>query len=91
MGIFLTFPLAMTASVPTRNMVAYLTHSPALAKAVMFLATGNLLRFAEHNYIVDMNRVVQRLPLTAGTYTLAGISIIGVPPSGGFIDKWGVA
>jgi len=31
---------------------------------------------------------VQRLPLTAGAFALAGVSIMGLPPSGGFIGKW---
>jgi formate hydrogenlyase subunit 3/multisubunit Na+/H+ antiporter MnhD subunit len=62
--------------------------SHALAKAAMFLAAGNLMRFGGHDRIVDLDRVVQRLPLTVGAFALAGVSIAGLPPSGGFIGKW---
>ncbi len=54
----------------------------------MFLAAGNLLRFGGHDRIADLDRVVQRLPLTTGAFALAGVSIMGLPPSGGFIGKW---
>ena len=86
--LFLAFPLAVAAGVTAWNATAYLVLSHALTKAAMFLAAGNLLRFGGHDRIADLDRVVQRLPLTAGAFALAGVSIIGLPPSGGFIGKW---
>lgn len=86
--LFLAFPLAAAAALSTWNAVAYLALSHALAKAAMFLAAGNLLRFGGHDRIADLDRVVQRLPITAGAFALAGVSIMGLPPSGGFIGKW---
>jgi len=50
----------------------------------MFLVAGNLMQFGGHDRIADLDRVVQRLPLTAGAFALAGVSIMGLPPSGGF-------
>lgn len=70
------------------SMVAYLAFSHALAKSAMFLVAGNLLRFSGHDRISDLDRVVQRLPLTVSAFALAGISIIGLPPSSGFVGKW---
>jgi len=86
--LFLAFPLAAFAALSTWNAVAYLALSHALAKAAMFLAAGNLLRFGGHDRIRDLGGVVQRLPLTAWAFALAGVSIMGLPPSGGFIGKW---
>lgn len=86
--LFLAFPLAMTMGSHAWYAVAYLALSHALSKAAMFLAAGNLLRFGGHDRIADLDRVVQRLPLTAGAFALAGVSIMGLPPSGGFIGKW---
>ncbi len=86
--LFLAFPLAMSAGVMAWNAAVYLALSHALAKAAMFLATGNMLRFGGHDRIADLDRVVQRLPLTATAFALAGVSIMGLPPSGGFIGKW---
>ncbi|MFW2373709.1 MAG: complex I subunit 5 family protein [Gammaproteobacteria bacterium] len=86
--LFLAFPLVATAGITAWNAVAYLALSHALAKAAMFMAAGNLLRFGGHDRIADLDRVVQRLPLTAAAFALAGVSIMGLPPSGGFIGKW---
>ena len=54
----------------------------------MFLAAGNLLRFGGHDRIAELDRAAQRLPLTTGAFALAGVSIMGLPPSGGFAGKW---
>ena len=86
--LFLAFPLAVTATVTAWNAAAYLALSHALAKAAMFLAAGNLLHFGGHDRIADLDRVVQRLPLSAFAFALAGVSLMGLPPSGGFIGKW---
>jgi formate hydrogenlyase subunit 3/multisubunit Na+/H+ antiporter MnhD subunit len=85
---FLAFPLAVAAGVTAWSAAAYLALSHALAKAAMFLAAGNLIRFGGHDRIADLDRVVQRLPLTVGAFALAGVSSMGLPPSGGFIGKW---
>lgn len=86
--LFLAFPLAAHTAVTAWNAAAYLLLSHALAKAAMFLAAGNVMQFGGHDHIERLDRVVQRLPLTAFAFALAGVSIMGLPPSGGFIGKW---
>jgi multicomponent Na+:H+ antiporter subunit D len=85
--LFLAFPLALTA-VSVWGAVLYLALSHALAKAAIFLCAGNLLRFGGHDRIADLGPVMQHQPLTAGAFALAGVSIMGLPPSGGFVGKW---
>ncbi|NCA69333.1 MAG: oxidoreductase [Sphingobacteriia bacterium] len=86
--LFLAFPLAIGAATTAWTGALYLAVSHGLAKAAMFLAAGNLLRFGGHDRIADLDRVVQRLPLSIAAFALAGVSIMGLPPSGGFIGKW---
>lgn len=86
--LFLAFPLSATTAVSVWSAAAYMMLSHAPAKAAMFMVAGNLLRFGSHDRIADLDRVVQRLPLTAAAFALAGVSIMGLPPSGGFIGKW---
>ncbi|MEE4145191.1 MAG: proton-conducting transporter membrane subunit [Halieaceae bacterium] len=86
--LFLAFPLVAAGATMAWQAVVYLALSHALAKGGLFLAVGNLQRFEGHDRILDFDRVVQRLPLTAGAIALAGASIMGLPPSGGFIGKW---
>ena len=86
--LFLAYPLASGMGATAWSAMAYLALSHALAKAAMFLAAGNMRQFGGHDRIADLDRVVQRLPLTVGAFALAGVSIMGLPPSGGFNGKW---
>ena len=83
--LFLAFPLG---SIIGWKGALYMLLSHALAKAAMFMAAGNILHFGGHDRIADLDRVAQRLPLTITAFGLAGVSIMGLPPSGGFIAKW---
>lgn len=86
--LFMAFPLASAAGLTGWNGALYLALSHAMAKAAMFLAAGNLMRHAGHDRIADLDRVAQRLPLSVAAFALAGMSIMGLPPSGGFVAKW---
>ena len=83
--LFLAFPLG--TSIAWKGAL-YMLLSHAVAKAAMFMAAGNILLFSGHDRIADLDRVAQRLPLTLTAFSLAGVSIMGLPPSGGFIAKW---
>jgi formate hydrogenlyase subunit 3/multisubunit Na+/H+ antiporter MnhD subunit len=83
--LFLVFPLA---SITGWKAALYMLLSHAVAKTAMFLAAGNILFYSGHDRITDLDRVAQRLPLTLSAFGLAGISLMGLPPSGGFIAKW---
>ena len=83
--LFLAFPLA---SIIGWTGAIYLLLSHAAAKTAMFMAAGNIRYFGGHDRIADLDRVAQRLPLTITAFALAGVSIMGLPPSGGFIAKW---
>jgi formate hydrogenlyase subunit 3/multisubunit Na+/H+ antiporter MnhD subunit len=88
--LFLFFPLAATAgergAVWTGGLVFLLSH--AAAKSAMFLAAGNVLRAAGHDRIRDLDGITGTLPLSVFTIGLAGISLVGLPPSAGFVGKW---
>lgn len=86
--IFIAFALALGGMSVAWSALVYLILSHALAKSAMFLVAGNLLHFHEHDRIIDLDRIAQRLPLSTTAFALAGVSIIGLPLSGGFIGKW---
>ena len=83
--LFLGFALN---SITAWMAILYLVLSHALAKAAMFLSAGSILRFAGHDRIQNLDRVANRLPLTLAAFSLAGVSSMGLPPSGGFVAKW---
>lgn len=86
--LLLAFPMATPAA---WRGTLYLLLSHALAKGAMFLAAGNIMRSAGHDRIAELDRIAQRLPLTLAAFALAGVSLMGLPPSGGFVAKWLVA
>lgn len=84
---YLFLPFALLSPIAWQGGV-YLMLSHALAKAAMFMAAGNILKYGGHDRIADLDRVAQRLPITMTAFCLAGVSLMGLPPSGGFIAKW---
>jgi formate hydrogenlyase subunit 3/multisubunit Na+/H+ antiporter MnhD subunit len=86
--LFLFFPLAAGggARVWAGGMVFLAAH--AFAKAAMFLAAGNIMIAAGHDRIRDLEGITGVLPISVFTIGLAGISLVGLPPSAGFIGKW---
>ena len=60
----------------------------AFAKAAMFLASGVMLTRLGHDRIDDFAGTSIACGSALFAFALAAISIVGLPPSGGFIAKW---
>lgn len=65
-----------------------LAASHAAAKASMFLCAGSLLAAYGHDRIDALTGFGARLPLTATAFALAALSLVGLPPTGGFVGKY---
>lgn len=83
--LFLVFPLGTNAA---WSGGIYLAISHAAAKASMFLAVGTIQRAIGRDDLADMRGLARDLPLTFFSLALAGVSLMGMPPSGGFVAKW---
>ena len=62
--------------------------SHAFAKAAMFMAAGLIAQALGHDRIADLSSIGRALPITVLAFALAGMSLMGLPPSGGFAAKW---
>ena len=62
--------------------------SHAFAKAAMFLAAGAMMQQLGHDRLEGLPGISRSLPMAAFAFGLAGLSIMGLPPSGGFIAKY---
>jgi multicomponent Na+:H+ antiporter subunit D len=74
----------------TAGMTGAVLHiaNDALMKGVLFLAAGMaLLRFGVRD-VDELSRLRGRAPWTAAAVTVAGLSLVGVPPLAGFFGKW---
>jgi multicomponent Na+:H+ antiporter subunit D len=92
--LFLVFPLAGAADTPhpwsagawTGGVFHAVSH--AAAKAAMFLAAGLFLRAIGHDRIEGLTGIARTMPMTAFAFGLAAITLMGLPPSGGFTAKY---
>lgn len=62
--------------------------SHAFAKAAMFLAAGVIAGAFGHDRIGELQGAARVAPLSVVAFGLAGLSLMGIPPSGGFSAKW---
>jgi len=62
--------------------------SHAVAKAAMFLAAGGIIHALGHDRVADFRGLAERAPATVLAFGVAGLSLIGLPPTGGFLAKW---
>jgi formate hydrogenlyase subunit 3/multisubunit Na+/H+ antiporter MnhD subunit len=88
--LFLMFPLAAgpgTAQLGawTGGLLQAISH--ACAKAAMFMAAGLIAEALGHDRIAGFGGIGRALPMTLFAFGIAGLSLMGVPPSGGFTAK----
>jgi multicomponent Na+:H+ antiporter subunit D len=63
----------------------------AIIKTALFLALGAVMYRTGAFDIAGMAGVGRRMPLTMAAFVVAGLGIIGVPGTAGFISKWYLA
>lgn len=89
--LFLLFPLA-TMQAPwfamawTGGLLQAISH--AFAKSALFLAAGLITETLGHGRLDRLRGFGHQLPVCAFAIGLSGLSLMGVPPSGGFAAKW---
>lgn len=81
--VILADPGATAGAGATLQAVAH-----ALAKAGMFLAAGGVLIAVGHDRLSGLRGLAARLPLLGFSFGLAGVTLMGLPPSGGFSAKF---
>lgn len=92
--LFLLFPVAMPgagdAAWQSKAYIAGIFHalSHAAAKGAMFLAAGAILHAVGRDDKNSLRGLGEHLPVSSSALAIAGVSIMALPPSGGFIAKW---
>ncbi len=60
----------------------------AVSKITLFFAAGAIYTTAHKTEISQLDGIGRRMPLTMTAFAIAALSMIGVPPTVGFISKW---
>jgi formate hydrogenlyase subunit 3/multisubunit Na+/H+ antiporter MnhD subunit len=89
--LFLIFPLILGTqsgadAAWTGGWMQLFSH--AFAKASLFMGAGLIAEALGHDRISDLGGITRALPLTMVAFAIASLSLMGIPPTGGFVAKW---
>jgi NADH:ubiquinone oxidoreductase subunit 5 (subunit L)/multisubunit Na+/H+ antiporter MnhA subunit len=84
--LFLVFPLLPGQDAIRATVMQACAHGAA--KAAMFAAAGVLIKATGQDTMAGLAGMTGRLPLTLFAFGLAGMTLMGLPPSSGFLAKW---
>jgi multicomponent Na+:H+ antiporter subunit D len=60
----------------------------AFGKITLFFCAGTIFVATGKKNISEMKGIGRKMPLTMTAFFIAALSIIGLPPAGGFLSKW---
>lgn len=60
----------------------------AFGKITLFFAAGAIYTAAHKTELHELSGIGRRMPITMTAFTIGALSMIGVPPTGGFVSKW---
>lgn len=60
----------------------------AFGKITLFFAAGAIYVASKKIDITQLAGIGRRMPVTMAAFTVGALSMIGVPPTGGFVSKW---
>lgn len=63
----------------------------AFGKITLFLCAGSILVASGKKNISEMKGIGKKMPITMFAFFIGALSVIGLPPCGGFISKWYLA
>jgi multicomponent Na+:H+ antiporter subunit D len=60
----------------------------AFGKITLFFAAGAIYTAAKLTEVAQLRGIGRRMPWTMTAFTIGALSMIGVPPTAGFVSKW---
>ncbi len=86
----LSYVVLATAILAPISMVGAALHIAvhAVSKITLFFAAGSIYTSAHLTEVSQLDGIGRRMPWTMVAFTIGALSMIGVPPTAGFISKW---
>ncbi|MCH7764247.1 MAG: monovalent cation/H+ antiporter subunit D family protein [Candidatus Marinimicrobia bacterium] len=81
LGVALLTPSGITGSI--MHIVLH-----AFGKITLFFCAGAIYVASHKTKVSELDGIGKQMPFTMAAFTLAAISMIGLPPMGGFLSKW---
>lgn len=63
----------------------------AVVKIGLFLCAGAVIFMYGKTQVSDLKGMAKKMPITFTCFTILSLSLIGIPPTGGFYSKWYIA
>ena len=63
----------------------------AVAKNTLFLCAGAIIYKTHKTFVHELVGIGKEMPIVMWTFALAALSLIGIPPTAGFVSKWYLA
>ena len=60
----------------------------AFGKITLFFAAGAIYVASKKTEVTQLDGIGRRMPWTMAAFAIAALSMVGVPPTGGFVSKW---
>ena len=70
--------------------IAHITNH-AVSKITLFLCAGSIYVSTHKTEISQLSGVARRMPWTMAAFALGSLSVVGIPPTSGFVSKWFLA
>jgi len=86
----LSYIVLATAILTPISMIGAMLHIAmhAVSKITLFFAAGSIYTAAHKTEISQLDGIGRLMPWTMGAFAVGSLSMIGVPPTAGFISKW---
>lgn len=63
----------------------------AFGKITLFFCAGAIFVASGKKYVSELRGLGRKMPITMGAFMIGSLSVIGLPPLGGFVSKWYIA
>jgi multicomponent Na+:H+ antiporter subunit D len=84
---YMLFGAALASTAGLTGAIAHM-FGHALAKGALFLAIASFAARGIEQTLAGLAGMGRRMPFTAAAFVVAGLSLIGIPGTAGFVGKW---
>lgn len=89
----LSYILLAASTMTKLGMIAAMAHMVyhAVMKCCAFFCAGAVMHETDRHFIFELDGLGRKMPIIFTCFTIAGISLTGIPPLAGFLSKWSIA
>ena len=86
----LSYVILATALLMPLSLMAAALHivAHAFGKITLFFAAGSIYTASKKTELAQLHGIGRRMPWTMAAFTIGALSMIGIPPTAGFVSKW---